>query len=273
MLLWGMANLLIRFASSRCCGWFSATNMCLLLPRILRSSSITPNQMFPYSMHVHMSRWFNMSYQSQGYHEILRTSMIVEILTTILPWYQTFLIDHDPYPESIELKHKNSKPKLGPRGRGGNQMGKSNFSMIPKWIILSFQYTRTGEKEFLNLVTVLTLHIDRQIFENHYVRVKNQSCRRPIEWPIKTNAREALSQWKKNKPNQTYQLGQKSSMNNNNPPPSPGPWPSLFLLLLFLLPLLLHTNPSQCPPMAPLTLVNCPTWWFIDHLVGGCDPI
>ena len=93
--------------------------------------------------------------------------------------------------------------------RGGNQMGKSNFSIIPKWILLSFQYIITGEKEFLNLVTVLTLHIDRQIFENHYVRVKNKSCRRPIEWPIKTSAREALSQWRKNWLIRTYQFGEK----------------------------------------------------------------
>ena len=48
--------------------------------------------------------------------------------------------------------------------RGGNQMGIFNFSMIPKWILLAFQYIRTGEKEFLNLVTVLTLHIAHQNF-------------------------------------------------------------------------------------------------------------
>ena len=34
-------------------------------------------------------------------------------------------------------------------------MGKLNFLMIPKWILLSFQYIRTEKKEFLNLVTVL----------------------------------------------------------------------------------------------------------------------
>ena len=32
----------------------------------------------------------------------------------------------------------------------------------PKWILLSFQYIRTGKKEFLNLEFVLTLHIDPQ---------------------------------------------------------------------------------------------------------------
>ena len=34
-------------------------------------------------------------------------------------------------------------------------------------------------------------------FENHHVRVKFQNCRRPIEWPIKTCARRALSLWKR----------------------------------------------------------------------------
>ena len=48
------------------------------------------------------------------------------------------------------------------RSRGGNQMVKFNFLMIPKWILLSFRYIRTEKKEFLNLVTVLTLHIDPQ---------------------------------------------------------------------------------------------------------------
>ena len=32
----------------------------------------------------------------------------------------------------------------------------------PKWILLSLQYIRTGKKEFLNLESVLTLHIDPQ---------------------------------------------------------------------------------------------------------------
>ena len=67
----------------------------------------------------------------------------------------------------------------------------------PKWISMSFQYIRTGKKEFLNLVTVLTLHIDPQYLKNHYIRVKNQNCRRPMVWPIKTCARGALSQWKR----------------------------------------------------------------------------
>ena len=35
-------------------------------------------------------------------------------------------------------------------------------------------------------------------FENPHYRVKNQSFCTPIEWPFKTSAREAESQWKKN---------------------------------------------------------------------------
>ena len=80
----------------------------------------------------------------------------------------------------------------------------------PKWISMSFQYIRSGKKEFLNLVTVLTLHIDPQYLKNHYIRVKSQSCRRPMVWPIKTCARKALSQPKKNRINRTYQLREKS---------------------------------------------------------------
>ena len=37
----------------------------------------------------------------------------------------------------------------------------------PKWILLSFQYIRTGKKEFLNLVIALTLHIDIHRRKNH----------------------------------------------------------------------------------------------------------
>ena len=47
-------------------------------------------------------------------------------------------------------------------------------------------------------------------FENHHVRVKIQNCRRPIEWPIKTCARRALSFWERFQLNRTNQLGEKS---------------------------------------------------------------
>ena len=89
---------------------------------------------------------------------------------------------------------------LAPYGalRGGTNKTKVNFFMVPRWILLSLQYIRMGKKEFLNLVTVLTLHIDPQYLKNHYIRVKNQNCRRPMVWPIKTCARRALSQRKKN---------------------------------------------------------------------------
>ena len=49
-----------------------------------------------------------------------------------------------------------------------------------------------------------------QKFGFPYCRAKNQSCRRPLEWPIKTSAREALGQWKKLELNRTYQFGEKS---------------------------------------------------------------
>ena len=84
-------------------------------------------------------------------------------------------------------------------GRGGGTIGtKIDFLKVFKWILLWFQYIRPGKKEFVNLVTVLNLHIDHKYFENHYLRVKNQNCRRPMVWPIKTWARRALSQWEKN---------------------------------------------------------------------------
>ena len=50
-------------------------------------------------------------------------------------------------------------------------------------------------------IFVFCVHLDPphwpSNFENHHYRVKNQNCRRPLEWPIKTSAREALGQWKK----------------------------------------------------------------------------
>ena len=49
-----------------------------------------------------------------------------------------------------------------------------------------------------------------QKFETTHYGVKNQNCRRPIEWPIKTCARRALSLWKRFQLNRTYQLGEKS---------------------------------------------------------------
>ena len=53
-------------------------------------------------------------------------------------------------------------------------------------------------------------------FENHHVRVKNQKCRRPIELPIKTCARRALSLWERFQLNRTYQLREKSKKTPEN---------------------------------------------------------
>ena len=64
--------------------------------------------------------------------------------------------------------------------RGGNQMRNFNFLMIPKWILLSFQYIRMGEKEFLNLVTVLTLHIDPQNLKIPIIGSKKKVVVNPI---------------------------------------------------------------------------------------------
>ena len=84
-----------------------------------------------------------------------------------------------------------------PASRGGNQMGKFNFLMIPKWILLSFQYIRMGEKEFLNLVTVFTLHIDLQNLKIPIIGQK-KNCRRAYIWVSKPIRRKIQEQWKKN---------------------------------------------------------------------------
>ena len=45
---------------------------------------------------------------------------------------------------------------------------------------------------------------------NPHYRVKIQNCRRPMVWPIKTCARRAQSQPKKNQLNRAYQFWEKS---------------------------------------------------------------
>ena len=69
-------------------------------------------------------------------------------------------------------------------------------------------------------IFVFCVHLDPphwpSNFENHHYRVKNQNCRRPLEWPIKTSAREALGQWKKLELNRTYQFGEKSQKPSKN---------------------------------------------------------
>ena len=133
-------------------------------------------------------------------------------LILIFKWY--FLISYvkAQFPKILTSKQtKRSRLREAPHNnfkrmfkwnlavsRGGTYKTKVNFLMVPRWILLSLQYIRTGGKEFLNLVSVLTLHIDPQYLTNHYIRVKYQNCRRPMVWPIKTCARRALSQRKKN---------------------------------------------------------------------------
>ena len=56
--------------------------------------------------------------------------------------------------------------------------------------------------------------------ENPHYGVKNQNCRRPMVWPIKTCARRALSQRKKLELNRTYQFREKSK----KPPERTGGW-------------------------------------------------
>ena len=94
--------------------------------------------------------------------------------------------------------------------RGGTIGTKIDFLKVFKWILLWFQYIRPGKKEFLNLVTVLNLHIDHQHFENHYVRVKNQSCRKLYIWVSKPIRRKIQNQRKKLELNRTYQSREKS---------------------------------------------------------------
>ena len=47
--------------------------------------------------------------------------------------------------------------------RGGTIGPKINFLKVPKWILLWFQYIRSGKKEFLDLESILTLHIGPEI--------------------------------------------------------------------------------------------------------------
>ena len=47
--------------------------------------------------------------------------------------------------------------------RGVTNRTKIDFLKVPKWILLWFQYIRPGEKEFLDLVHVLTLHISPEV--------------------------------------------------------------------------------------------------------------
>ena len=71
-----------------------------------------------------------------------------------------FLTNHTIYTQNVFHSTAQNSP-VHSRG-GGTIETKTDFLKVFKWILLSFQYIRTGKKEFLNLVTVLTLHIDPQ---------------------------------------------------------------------------------------------------------------
>ena len=67
-----------------------------------------------------------------------------------------------PSSRAITFSFPTVRMKLSPYTRGGTNKTKVNFLMVPRWILLSLQYIRTGKKEFSNLEFVLTLHIDPQ---------------------------------------------------------------------------------------------------------------
>ena len=135
----------------------------------------------------------------------------------VLPWYTLFW----SYTGFVSIHALLRGAKINPkilsleqklqisctRSRGG---GPNHDSQMFKWILLWCQYIRPGKKDFLNLVTVLNLHIDHQHFENHYVRVKNQSCRKLYIWVSKPIRRKIQNQWKKLELNRTYQSREKS---------------------------------------------------------------
>ena len=100
--------------------------------------------------------------------------------------------------------------QLEPWGRGGDHRDKN-------WLFESIQVNSIVIPIYKNREKRIFEFGDRfdpphwpSKFENHHVRVKIQNCRRPIEWPIKTCARRALSLWERFQLNRTYQLGEKS---------------------------------------------------------------
>ena len=57
---------------------------------------------------------------------------------------------------------------------------KTNFLKVPKWILLWFQYIRPGKKEFLDLESILTLHIGPE-FSHFWPKIAEK-------WPLGENA-------------------------------------------------------------------------------------
>ena len=64
--------------------------------------------------------------------------------------------------------------------RGGTMGAKTNFLKVPKWILLWFQYIRPGKKEFLDLESILTLHIGPE-FSHFWPKIAEK-------WPLGENA-------------------------------------------------------------------------------------
>ena len=64
--------------------------------------------------------------------------------------------------------------------RGGTMGAKTNFLKVPKWILLWFQYIRSGKKEFLDLESILTLHIGPE-FSHFWPKIAEK-------WPLGENA-------------------------------------------------------------------------------------
>ena len=64
--------------------------------------------------------------------------------------------------------------------RGGTIGPKINFLKVPKWILLWFQYIRSGKKEFLDLESILTLHIGPE-FSHFWPKIAEK-------WPLGENA-------------------------------------------------------------------------------------
>ena len=60
--------------------------------------------------------------------------------------------------------------------RGGTIGPKINFLKVPKWILLWFQYIRPGKKEFLDLESILTLHIGPE-FSHFWPKIAEK-------WPL-----------------------------------------------------------------------------------------
>ena len=80
---------------------------------------------------------------------------------------------------------------------GGVRIDQSDFfSCSPPNSFDMVQYKTFDLKDYMVFVKKKPQPA-KLLFRFPHYRAKNQSCRRPLEWPIKTSAREALDQWKK----------------------------------------------------------------------------